>query len=72
MPDPHPTPFTLDALANSLRGMPRDAPILIRMPDGSLRPVIGVRPAHLSGDQQELPEGSYTGAALYAITLEVG
>ena len=34
---------TLDTLAHALRGMPRDAPILVELPDGRLVPVRLVR-----------------------------
>ncbi len=32
-------PFTLDKLANALRGIPRDAVMLVRLPDGTLRQI---------------------------------
>ncbi len=32
-------PFTLEKLAQALRGIPRDALMLVRMPDGTKRPI---------------------------------
>ena len=36
--------FTLDKLANAVRGMPRDAKIMVEAVDGTLLPVTAVRP----------------------------
>ena len=59
----------LDGLARALRGMPRDAPMLVRLPDGSLRGIAVVRPVLLGGDGAERPTAA--GQGRYAITLEL-
>ena len=46
--------MTLDRLANALRGMPRDAPMVVRLPDGGLRAIALVRPVLLSGGGAEM------------------
>jgi hypothetical protein len=48
--------------------MPRDAPMLIRLPDGSLRGVAVVRPVPLGGDGVALAKEARAG--VYAIALE--
>jgi hypothetical protein len=63
--------MTLHRLALALRGMPRDAPILIRLPNGALRAIAMVGVTYLDTDGVELPPGAYTGDDEYAITLEV-
>jgi hypothetical protein len=60
--------LTLHGLANALRGMPRGAPILLWMPDGSLRGVAVVRPVLLGGGGEAL--GKQARAGVYAIILE--
>jgi hypothetical protein len=37
-------PFTLDKLAGALRGIPRDALMLVRLPDGTLRQIDHLKP----------------------------
>ena len=77
MPDAGPeTPLpsskclTLDGLANALRGMPRSAPVLVRLSSGELRPVALVRPIYiLTSGTEALSAGSAQGQ--YVITLEV-
>jgi hypothetical protein len=61
--------MTLDGLANALRGMPRDAPMMVRLPDGSLREIVMVRPVLTGGDGAELAVAS--SLARYTITLEL-
>jgi hypothetical protein len=43
--------FTLDKLAHALRGMPRDARMLIQLPDGTLAEIDHVRPGHVGAHQ---------------------
>ena len=57
--------FTLDKLANALRGMPRDAKIVVEAVDGTLLPVTAVRPV---GSLVGQP-GNVTGATGYTIVL---
>jgi hypothetical protein len=64
-------PHTLDSLARALRGMPRDAPILVRMPDGSLRQVRNMRPLYIMADRSENPAGATLNGQQYAISFEV-
>jgi hypothetical protein len=45
--------MTLDALAHALRGMPGTAPIMVRMPDGELRPVRLVTATYTGGNSRE-------------------
>ena len=61
--------MTLDGLARALRGMPRDARMMVRLPDGSLRDIAIVRPVLLGGDGAVLSVAS--GQGTYTITLEV-
>jgi hypothetical protein len=62
--------MTLDGLARALRSMPRDAPMLVRLPDGSLRGIAVVRPVLLGGDGGEVSAAA-AGQGRYAITLEL-
>ena len=39
--------FTLDKLAQALRGMPRNAVMLIQLPDGTLAEIDYIKPMHL-------------------------
>jgi hypothetical protein len=64
-------PHTLDSLARALRGMPRDAPILVRMPDGSLRRILNVRPLYITAAGTENPAGATLNGQQYAISFEV-
>jgi hypothetical protein len=64
-----PVGFTLERIANATRGLPPDAPVLIRMPDGQMR-----RIEHITG--QKVGEGAAGGAAApagqYAVVLVLG
>jgi hypothetical protein len=40
---------SLDSLAQALRGMPRDAPMLVKLPDGTLADIGMVEPIRGSG-----------------------
>ena len=71
MPDT--SPMTLDDLAGALRGMPRDAVMMVRQPDGTLAHIRFVRQKFLAADGRELPTSvSMSVVARYAIVLEVG
>ncbi len=61
--------MTLDGLARALRGMPRDARMMVRLPDGSFRDIAIVRPVLLGGDGAVLSVAS--SQSTYTITLEV-
>jgi hypothetical protein len=63
---PHDAGMTLDQLAQAMRGMPRDALIMIRTPEG-LRRLVWVKAAHIGVDGTEI--GAGTGSR-YAIILE--
>ncbi len=63
-----PKTFTLDQLAAALRGMPRDAPMLVRLQDGAFRGIRRIRPMHVAADGNEVLQGGSDGT-LYAITL---
>lgn len=58
-------------MAYALRGMARGAPVLVRMPDGGLRPVVLVRPVLLGGDSTTLGGAASASAGAYAIALEL-
>ena len=59
--------FTLNKLAMAMRGMPRDARILIRLPDGRLVDIDQVAAAYVREDNSTLPDSG--GAAGYGIIL---
>ena len=61
--------MTLDELARALRGMPRDARMIVRLPDGTLRDIALVRPVLLGGDGAVLSAASSHGE--YAITWDL-
>ena len=61
--------FTISKLAEALRGIPREARMLIRLPDGRLVEIDHVRPAYLTDDNAALPGGANTGGARYGIIL---
>lgn len=63
--------MTLDSLAVALRGMPRSAPMFVRLPDGTLTRVRRVRPVHMAPDGRVLAPGAGEGQGVYSITLEV-
>jgi len=50
--------FTLAKLAEALRGMPREARMLIRLPDGRLVEIDHVTAAHVTNDNAALPGGA--------------
>lgn len=56
---------TVKSLATTLRGMPPDAPILVRVGD-ALRPVSLVRPAWVAGGTEDSAGAS---GAEYAVVL---
>jgi hypothetical protein len=57
--------FTLGKLAEALRGMPRDARMLIRLPDGQLVEIDHVTAAHVTGGNAGI------GSALATVGAEV-
>jgi hypothetical protein len=64
-----PVGFTLKRIANATLGLPPDAPVLIRMPDGQMRQI-----EHIAG--HKLAQGAAGGAAApegqYAVVLVLG
>jgi len=60
--------FTLHKLASALRGIPRDAPMLVRLPDGSLHHIDHLQPATVA-DQNVRPAVAKVGR--YAVMLVV-
>ena len=61
--------FTIAKLAGALRGMPREARMLIRLHDGRLVEIDHVTAAHLSDDNVALPGGASPQGARYGIIL---
>ena len=61
--------FTIAKLAEALRGMPREARMLIRLPDGRLVEIDHVTAAHLTDDNAALPGGASAQGARYGIIL---
>lgn len=61
--------FTLAKLAEALRGMPRDARMLIRLPDGRLVEIDHVTAAHVTDKNDALPSGASTHSTRYGIIL---
>ena len=61
--------FTIAKLAEALRGMPREARMLIRLPDQRLVEIDHVRPAQLSDHNAALPSGASSRGARYGIIL---
>ena len=61
--------FTIAKLAEALRGMPREARMLIRPPKGRLVDIDHVRPAYLTDDNATLSGGANTSGARYGIIL---
>ncbi len=48
---------TIDTLAHALRGWPRDSPILVRLPDGTLGRVSMVEVSRVDADAREAARG---------------
>jgi hypothetical protein len=61
--------FTLAKLAETLRGMPRDARMLIRLQDGRLVEIDHVTAAHVTDDNAALPDGASAQGTRYGIIL---
>jgi len=61
-------PFTLEKLAQALRGIPRDAFMLMRLPDGTLRHIEMLRPVMVA-DSEGHP--AVVRERRYAITFEL-
>jgi hypothetical protein len=59
----------LAKLAEALRGMPRDARMLIRLPDGQLVEIDHLTAAHVTGDGTALAGGASTQGTRYGIVL---
>jgi hypothetical protein len=51
--------------------MPRDAPVLVRMPDGIRRQVRNVRPLYITAAGTENSAGATLNGQQYAISFEV-
>src|SRR4051812_39007144 len=65
-----PVTFTLDKLAQAMRGMPREAPVLIELPDGRLAQIALVRPGPVGTRDGRLLEASTSmQGSTYAIVL---
>lgn len=60
--------MTLDDLAQALRGMPRDARMVVRLHDGRLADIDHVKPAHLSAGPDPVARASADGS-VYGIVL---
>ena len=65
----HESGFTLAKLAEALRGMPRDARMLIRLPDGRLVEIDHVTAAYVTGDNAMLSGGASAHGTRYGIIL---
>jgi hypothetical protein len=61
--------FTLAKLAEALRGIPRDARMLIRLPDGRLVEIDHVTAAHVTDDGTALVSGASARSTRYGIIL---
>ena len=61
--------FTIARLAEALRGMPREARMLIRLHVGRLVEIDYVTAAHLTDDNAALPGGASAQGARYGIIL---
>src|SRR3954452_12852575 len=61
--------FTLAKLAEALRGMPRDARMLIRLLDGRLDKIDHVMAAHVADDGTALASGASTYGTRYGLIL---
>jgi hypothetical protein len=61
--------FTLARLAEALRGMPRDARMLIRLPNGQLVEIDHVTAAHVTDDRTALVGGASAPGMRYGIIL---
>jgi hypothetical protein len=61
--------FTLNELAQALRGMPRDARMLIRPPNGQLVGIDHVTAAHVTDGNAALSSGVSTHGTRYGVIL---
>jgi hypothetical protein len=61
--------FTLAKLAEALRGMPRDARMLIRLQDGRLVEIDHVTAAHVTDGNTALSNGASARGTRYGIIL---
>jgi hypothetical protein len=61
--------FTIAKLAEGLRGIPRDARMLIQLPDGKLVEIDHLRGAHVTADNAALASGASTYGTQYGIIL---
>jgi hypothetical protein len=61
--------FTLDQLAQALRGMPRNAPVLLELPDGRLVEIASVRPQHVLVREGAIEGSTSAHGATYGIVL---
>ena len=61
--------FTIAKLAEALRGIPREARMLIRLSDGRHVEIDHVTAAHLTDDNATLPGGANAQGARYGIIL---
>ena len=61
--------FALAKLAEALRGMPRDARMLIRLPGGQLVEIDHVTAAHVTDGNAVLSGGASTTGTRYGIIL---
>lgn len=63
--------FTLDKLANAMRGMSRDARIIVQLPDGGLVDLDYVQPILASDRGGTIADVSQSGSGRYTILLAV-
>jgi hypothetical protein len=61
--------FTLEKLAQALRGMPRQAPILIKLGDGRLAEIAYVQPMYVRARDGLHEQSVASGGNTYGITL---
>lgn len=61
--------FTLDEMAAAMRGVPRDARIMIRLPDGQLVDIDHIKAAHVPDGGTARAAGASTTGTRYGIIL---
>jgi hypothetical protein len=61
--------FTIAKLAEALRGIPRDAHLLIRLPDGRLVEIDHLKAAYVADDGTALESGVSTYGTRYGIII---